>query len=117
MTNHDPAPEPEPSPLPFHYRPECDAVGCQSEPTYKLAASWTNGTSRELKSYGVVCPDHLTRLLVRARASRAALVVTEGEYVGEVGVYRLEPGRLDTELTPIADSVVPTTDPISSGDP
>lgn len=87
----------------FHYRPECHVGGCPTAARYKLASSWTNGTVRELKCYGLACEEHLPRLLDRARTSRAALVLAEGEYVGEVLVYRLEPGRRDAELSPIPD--------------
>lgn len=91
----------------FHYRPECHVVGCQSGPRYKLAAPWTNGASSELKSYGLTCEEHLPERLARARASRAGLVLGEGEYVGEVAVYRFEPGRRDADLATVPPPSVP----------
>ncbi|MFO0959042.1 MAG: hypothetical protein U0800_16715 [Isosphaeraceae bacterium] len=95
----------------FHYRPECHAGGCRSEARYKLAAPWTNGTSHELKNYGISCDEHLPRLLARARASRAGLVLSEGEYVGEIAVYPLQAGRRDAELSPIPGPTISPRDP------
>jgi hypothetical protein len=85
----------------FHYRPECHVPGCRGTAMYKVAAVWSDGTSRELKNYGLTCEAHKQRLLERARASSAGLRLAEGESVGTVRLYRMEAGRRDVELTPL----------------
>ena len=57
MTDEDGGPAPKAGkpvddpmvPLNFHYRPTCSAPGCSSPAAYKVAASWSDGTSWELK--------------------------------------------------------------------
>ncbi len=85
----------------FHYRPECHVAGCREPAVFKVAALWSDGTSRELKNYGLTCATHRARLLERARASSQDLHLAEGESVGPIQLYRLEEGRRDAELAPI----------------
>jgi hypothetical protein len=68
-----------------------------------VAASWSDGTSRELKNYGTACEPHRDELLARARTHRATLTLAEGEAVGPVGLYRLVPGRHDAELERLSE--------------
>lgn len=94
----------------FHYRPECHVAGCPAPASFKVAAVWSDGTSRELKNYGLACADHVQALETRALASREGLRLAEGESVGPVRSYLLEPGRRDTDLTPLeATTVRPDT--------
>jgi hypothetical protein len=90
--------------LPFHYQPKCSAPGCDRVAVYKVAASWSDGTSRELKNYGLACEQHRETQLARARSHREGLKLAEGELVGEVGLYQLLPGLRDAELTRLPDS-------------
>jgi hypothetical protein len=87
----------------FRYQPMCSTPGCDRPALYKVAAPWSDGTSRELKNYGTVCEEHRDRLLARARTNRGALKLAEGETVGPVGLYHLAPGRRDAELKRLAD--------------
>jgi hypothetical protein len=89
---------------PFHYQPRCSAPGCGQPAVYKVAAAWSNGTSQELKNYGLACEAHRDSQLARARANRQGLKTAEGETVGEVGLYQLLPGVRDVELTRVPDS-------------
>jgi hypothetical protein len=82
----------------FAFRPSCSMKGCNQPARYKAAATWSDGTSRELKNYGLACEQHRDALLSRARAKRQELVVAEGETVGQVGLFELIPGRRDAEL-------------------
>jgi hypothetical protein len=70
---------------------------------YKVAAPWSNGTSHELKNYGLACDDHRNSMLARAQLHRQGLLLAEGETLGSVGLYRLAPGKLDAELTRLPD--------------
>ena len=83
----------------FHYRPRCSEPNCNHEASFKVGAVWTDGTSRELKNYGLTCEEHRGSQLERARMHRSGLRLADGESVGEVALFTLEPGRRDTELS------------------
>ncbi len=85
----------------FHYVPRCSMTGCNNPAPFKIASPWSDGTSRELKNYGLACADHQEALLSRARKNRSELVVTEGELVGPVGLYELVAGIHDVDLPQI----------------
>ncbi|MBV8230694.1 MAG: hypothetical protein JO329_11975 [Planctomycetaceae bacterium] len=87
----------------FHYQPKCTAPKCDKDAVYKIAATWSNSTSRELKNYGLACEDHRDSQLALAQLHRQGLKLAEGEAVGQVGLYQLVPGRRDTELTRLPD--------------
>jgi hypothetical protein len=87
----------------FRYQPKCSTPGCDRPALYKVAATWSDGTSRELKNYGTVCEEHRDELLARACAHRGTLKPAEGETLGPVGLYQLAPGRRDADLKRLAD--------------
>ncbi len=82
----------------FCYRPRCSHAGCEQPAVFKVGAVWSDGTSRELKNYGLSCEAHRKAQLDRARRNRDGLRLAEGETVGPVALYVLDPGRRDTEL-------------------
>lgn len=86
---------------PFTYQPRCSDASTEGYPTFKVAAPWSYGNIRELKTYALCRQDQLEEALSRARAEVAKLVLSDGEQVGPVGVYRLLPGLRDAERTPI----------------
>ncbi len=88
---------------PFHYVPQCSSAGCGKPAVFKIAAPWSNGTSHELKNYGLACEDHRTSLLAVARLHRGSLSVADGETLGTVGLYTLEAGRRDVALRRLPD--------------
>jgi hypothetical protein len=77
----------------FRYATACTFPGCPSPPRYKVAASWSYGPLRELKNYGLACPEHLDLLLDRARQHRESLAVGDDETVGPVEIYELTTGH------------------------
>ena len=83
----------------FHYRPKCSEPNCDEPAAYKVGAVWSDGTSRELKNYGLACEGHRGSQIERARKHRSALRLADGESVGEVSLFVLESGRRDTELS------------------
>lgn len=87
----------------FAYQPRCYEKDCKSPAAYKVAAPWSDGTSRELKNYGMACEAHARSLLERARARRDAMRTAEGESVGRVSLYPLGSGRREVDLEPIED--------------
>ena len=94
---------------PFHYRPMCSHPACDQPAAYKVGAVWSDGTSRELKNYGLACVAHRQSQLQRACQHRDGLKLADGETVGPVALFVLEPGRRDTELAEVPDSGTGTT--------
>ena len=90
-------------PIDFYYHPTCSAPGCDRNAIYKVAASWSDGTSWELKNYGLACEDHRMSQLARGRLHREGLVLAHGEVVGEVGLYVLEVNARDAALSRLVD--------------
>ena len=89
---------------PFHYRPMCSHPDCGQPAAFKVGAVWSDGTSRELKNYGLACAAHRQSQLQRARQNRDGLKLADGETVGPIALFVLEPGRRDTELAQVPDS-------------
>jgi hypothetical protein len=87
----------------FRYQPICSSERCEGTALYKVAAPWSDGTSRELKNYGLACSDHRETLLVRASLHRRDLALAEGETIGPVGLYPLVNGCRDAELARLPD--------------
>ncbi len=86
----------------FTYQPCCSFSDGEQTATFKVAAPWSYGTIRELKTYALCREEYLERSLMRARVEAAKLVLAEGETLGPIAVYRLLPGIRDAELTPIS---------------
>ena len=82
----------------FQYRPTCADPGCTEPAVYKVGAVWSDGTSRELKNYGLACEAHRHSQLERAQKRRDGLRLADGESVGPVALYVLDPGRRDRDL-------------------
>ncbi len=91
------------NPIDFHYRPICSAPGCQNPAAYKVAASWSDGTSWELKNYGLACEEHRATQLARGKANRQALILGDGEVVGQVGLFELHANVRDAALKRLID--------------
>ncbi|HEU5115262.1 MAG TPA: hypothetical protein VFT74_01155 [Isosphaeraceae bacterium] len=83
----------------FTYEPMCSAPGCERPAVFKIAAVWSDGTTRELKPYGMSCEAHRDLVLASARERQKGLRLIETESIEPVGVYQLLPGVRDSELT------------------
>ncbi len=88
----------------FSYCPMCSHPSCNQPALFKVGAVWSDGTSRELKNYGLACATHRRSQLERARHNRDGLRLAEGETVGPVALFVLQPGRRDTELATATDT-------------
>lgn len=95
----------------FQYRPACSAIDCDQAAVYKIAAAWSDGTSRELKNYGLSCEVHRDSQLHLARLHHAGLRLSEGETVGPVELYRLRSGCRDAQLSPFDGPATNETPP------
>jgi hypothetical protein len=71
---------------------------------YKIAASWSDGSSRELKNYGLACEQHRDQELAAARRRHQRLTLSEDETVAPVQLYRLIPECRDRDLVPISEN-------------
>ena len=97
----------------FQYRPGCSALDCDQAAVYKIAATWSDGTSRELKNYGLACDAHRDSQLDVARLHHVGLRLSEGETVGPVELYLLLSGCRDAQLSRVnnpAMNAEPPTD-------
>jgi hypothetical protein len=88
---------------PFCYQPSCSAHACDRPASFKIAAAWSDGTSRELKNYGLACDLHRESQLTAARERHRALKRSDGESVGPVELFVLRTGCRDVELTRLVD--------------
>jgi hypothetical protein len=88
---------------PFRYRAACSAPACDRPALYKIAATWSDGTSRELKNYGLACEIHRESQLIAAQRRLTTLKLSDAESVGPVELYLMRTGCRDVELTRLAD--------------
>jgi hypothetical protein len=84
---------------------------------YKIAAAWSDGSSRELKNYGVACERHRETELAAARLRHSRLRLAEDEAVGPVELYRLQLGCRDAELVPLEAAGTAGSSPQTYGMP
>jgi hypothetical protein len=76
----------------------CHARGCGRPAAFKIGAAWSDGTTRELKTYSLCCADCLPTELPAARTRRERCRQAPGETLGLAGVYELRPATRDRDL-------------------
>lgn len=76
----------------------CYAPGCGRPAHFKIAARWSDGVTRELKTYYLACPGCLARLLAEARRKQPLCRLTAGESLEPPAVYEMSRGARDQEL-------------------
>jgi hypothetical protein len=76
----------------------CYAAGCGRPARFKIAAAWSDGTTRELKTYYLACPGCLSVLYARACEKQRRCRLVPGETLAAPGVYELCRGARDQEL-------------------
>jgi hypothetical protein len=62
---------------------------CQAPAEFKVAAAWSDGITRELKTYAITCRTCLMKSLSEARAKAKLCRLLPGEVLGVPGVYEL----------------------------
>ena len=81
-----------------NYSVRCSRPECGAPALYKVAAAWSDGTTRELKTYYHSCAgclrDHFRAAGVKQRLCR----LTAGETLDSPGVYELASGAADHAL-------------------
>ena len=76
----------------------CYAEGCTREAAYKIAARWSDGVTRELKTYFLACPECVAKLYPIAKRKKAACRLTAGETLDEPQVFEMQRGSRDQQL-------------------
>ena len=76
----------------------CTHPGCSSTAQYKIAAMWSDGRFRDLKTYGHSGIDHLGDLFHEAEERWENTTRVALEILDEVGIYRFRPGLRDAFL-------------------
>jgi hypothetical protein len=72
---------------------------CNRPAAYKIAALWSDGITRELKTYGLTCENCLAALFGQSLKRQAACRRAPGETLEKPGIYELTRGCRDRELT------------------
>jgi hypothetical protein len=76
----------------------CYAKGCPREAVFKIAARWSDGVTRELKTYFLACADCLPELYQTARIKKPQCRLAQGEMLGDPEVFEMTRGRRDRDL-------------------
>lgn len=76
----------------------CYTKGCKNLAAYKIAANWSDGVQKELKTYGLVCEDCLPLWFRQSREKQRACHLTHGETLDPPGIFQIERGRRDLQL-------------------
>ena len=80
----------------------CGTPGCQELAEYKIAAQWSAGKFKELKTYGLACEAHYAQTYRDALRRRKIHTPSPEEAQGEMTVYHFEKGKAVSELEPVA---------------
>ena len=81
----------------------CGKPGCGEPAEYKVAATWSAGKFRELKTYGIACKEHYAEAFHAAKARRKDHPPSEEEAQGEIGVFQFQAGTSSAPLTQVAN--------------
>ena len=76
----------------------CSEPDCTEPACYKIAAPWTDGRYKELKTYGFACKAHVRDVLRSAEVRWLDYEPVRGEAVYPIGIYHYESGKRDSEL-------------------
>jgi hypothetical protein len=76
----------------------CFRPGCGRPAAFKIAAQWSDGLTRELKTYGLACADCLPDLYRESCRKQAACRLAPGEVLEAPGIFVMERGRRDLQL-------------------
>jgi hypothetical protein len=75
----------------------CSEPDCSEPAAFKIAAPWKDDSFSGLRAYGFACIDHLERIHRSSEVRWLACEPVPEEMVMELGIYRFEPGKLDSQ--------------------
>lgn len=84
------------------YEIGCHAPGCDAPAAFKIAARWSDGVTKELKTYFLACAACKTTLFEQAVAKKARCRLTAGETLSDPEVFELVRGRRDHDLRSVS---------------
>jgi hypothetical protein len=82
----------------FRYALVCQHRDCPHAATYKIAASWSDGLTSELKTYALSCDNHLAELFATSRQRNQRTRTLRGERLETPGIYPIGSGDRDRDL-------------------
>ena len=91
------------------YSVSCYSPGCTCPAAYKVAARWSDGTTRELKTYSLACSNCLGNLFAAAEVKMVACRLAPGETLDGPGIYELHRGGRDKTLKRCPELEAPVT--------
>ncbi|QEL17188.1 hypothetical protein [Limnoglobus roseus] len=71
---------------------------CPSPAEYKVAAEWSDGLTRELKTYALSCPACLGANFAKAKLKQSQCRLLHGETLEVPGIYTICRGNRDHQL-------------------
>jgi len=71
---------------------------CNRDAAFKIAARWSDGVTRELKTYFLACDACVGKLYAKAVVKKTACRLTADESLGDPEVFELTRGHRDHEL-------------------
>lgn len=80
------------------YPVNCYREGCGQAAVFKIAASWSDGVTGELKTYFLACAGCVADLYHESCIKQAACRLAAGETLERPGIFALERGKRDREL-------------------
>jgi hypothetical protein len=80
------------------YPVRCTNPGCTELALYKIASRWSDGITRELKTYALSCSKCLAQSFQRSRAKQAACRLAPGESLEFPSIYEISRGTRDAQL-------------------
>jgi hypothetical protein len=81
----------------------CYRQGCNQPAVYKIAAQWSDGITRELKTYALTCETCLPAYFHESQQRQKACRTTPGETLEAPGIFRMVRGHRDRVLERLAD--------------
>ncbi len=85
------------------YPVPCYRTGCANQAAYKIAASWSDGITQELKTYALCCAGCLKDFYRLSCRKHAACHLAPGETLERPGIYEMLRGKRDQQLMRLAE--------------
>jgi hypothetical protein len=81
----------------------CYGKECRQPAVYKIAAQWSDGITRELKTYALSCSDCLSAFFHKSRQKQQACRLAPGETLEPPGIFQMVRGQRDRVLERLPD--------------
>jgi hypothetical protein len=86
-----------------NYVIHCYTKGCSNPAAFKIASRWSDGVTSELKTYSLCCGECLPARFRDSLRKQAVCRLAEGEILEAPGIYTIERGRRDRQLTRLVE--------------